>query len=258
MEEARRMQRVPGEGVVGFVGRSRVVVGTKSLLHRYHLDVPPALRLRAEQLEDRGHSVVYVTAGRRVAGLLALRDDLRAEVKALMAELRRAGVRVVLVTGDNPRTAQALARRAGISEVHWRVSARGKARLLRLAREQGKIAAFVGDAVEDVYPLSVADVGIVLHGKGRPVHRVGDLLLLGRHLQRVAHALSWARRGSVEMHSWLALALVFHFLVALGIILCVAWGALAALLAVLVFGEGAAWLLPWYARRLSLVVLGGR
>jgi Cu+-exporting ATPase len=255
-ERAQRIQHVVGEGVVGFVNRSRVLVGTKRLLQRYHLDLPAGLRLRAEQLEDQGYSVVFVGAAGRVAGLLAFRDTLRPEAKALMEELKRMGVSVALVTGDNPRTAQALARRVGIKEVHWRVSARGKARLLRLAQEQGKTTAFVGDAVEDVYPLSVADVGIVLHEEKQPVRRIGDLLLLHKRLGEIAFILSWARRGQREQQDWIGGAVFYHIVVVFGVIVCAAWTPLAGWLSIiLLLAELVAWLPLWYAFRLRRAFL---
>ncbi|MCX7624007.1 MAG: heavy metal translocating P-type ATPase [Thermomicrobium sp.] len=186
-------QAVPGRGVEARVGERTVLVGTMRFLAERGVDTSSASE-RAASLESEGKTVVGVAVDGAVAGLLALADRPRPEARAVVQALRARGLRVVLLTGDNARTARAVARELGIEDVRAEVLPDRKASVVRGLREAGELVVMVGDGINDAPALAQADVGIAM-GSGTDVAlEAGDVVLVRSDLRGLLAALELARR----------------------------------------------------------------
>jgi Cu+-exporting ATPase len=156
-----------GKGVTGIVEGRRVVLGNKALLAEEHIAVD-ALKTQANERRAQGDGVMFVGVDGRLAGLVAVADPVKDDAAAAVAELRRAGVRVVMLTGDNHRTAEAVARKVGIDEVIAEVLPEEKQAAVEALRREGRRVAMAGDGINDAPALAAADVGVAM-GTGTDV-----------------------------------------------------------------------------------------
>ncbi|RKH15262.1 MULTISPECIES: heavy metal translocating P-type ATPase, partial [unclassified Corallococcus] len=154
-------QSLPGQGVRGRVDGHDIALGNTALMQM--LGVPAdALTERAEALRHEGQTVVLVSVEGRVAGLLGVEDPVKASTPEALALLRSEGLRVVMLTGDSPTTAHAVARRLGITEVIAGVQPDAKGDAVAHLQAQGRVVAMAGDGVNDAPALARADVGIAM------------------------------------------------------------------------------------------------
>jgi Cu+-exporting ATPase len=156
-----------GKGAVGMVDRRRVVLGNAVFLSELGLSTA-ALDADAERLRRDGATAIYVALDGKLAGVIAIADPVKETTPAALAALRRDGLRVVMLTGDNRTTAQAVARYLGIDEVEAEVLPDCKAAVVERLRAEGRIVAMAGDGVNDAPALAAADVGIAM-GTGTDV-----------------------------------------------------------------------------------------
>ena len=156
-----------GKGVLGVIEGNRVALGNRALLAKLGI-AADTLEKRAEELRAEGATVVYVTQGGKVAGLLAVSDPVKETTPQALRELEAEGIRIVMLTGDNRTTAQAVAARLGIAEVEAEVLPEEKSRIVERLRQQGRVVAMAGDGVNDAPALAAADVGIAM-GTGTDV-----------------------------------------------------------------------------------------
>ncbi|WP_243359849.1 heavy metal translocating P-type ATPase [Fundidesulfovibrio terrae] len=184
---------VPGQGVSGMVSDAglgqRVLVGRSSWLAAEGTAVPPELEAQGAELSAAGKTPLFVAEGARMLGVLAVADAVRPEAAQVVGELGLMGVRVVMLTGDNPRTARAVADQAGVTEVLAEVPPEGKAEKVRALKDEGLTVAMVGDGINDAPALAVADVGISM-GTGIDVAiEAGDVVLMRGDLRGVLTAI---------------------------------------------------------------------
>jgi Cu2+-exporting ATPase len=165
---ARDFRSMTGRGVEATVDGVRVAVGGPSLLRERELTTPEELRGRLEAWSARGAAVLYVIEGDKVAGALALEDEIRPESKAAVDELHRAGIEVAMITGDARPVAEAVAADLGIDEVFAEVLPEDKDSAVAELQARGRTVAMVGDGVNDAPALARADVGIAI-GAGTDV-----------------------------------------------------------------------------------------
>ena len=186
---ARQVEAVPGNGLAGVVDGRPVRLGRPGYLD------PGILHPEVERLQDAGATAVLVEIGSRVVGVIAVRDELRPEAADAVQWLHDLGARVVMLTGDNRRTAAALARDAGIQEVHADLRPQDKADLVEGLRAQRRVA-MVGDGINDAPALATADVGIAMGAMGTDVAiETADVALMGEDLRHLPQALEHARRA---------------------------------------------------------------
>ncbi|HEV2167051.1 MAG TPA: heavy metal translocating P-type ATPase [Thermoplasmata archaeon] len=222
----------PGEGVEGtFEGRP-FSIGTPS-----H-DGPPLdlgeLRGEAERLERLGRTWSVLRSGEEVLALFGFSDTLAPGVRSTVDRLRALGVSVALVTGDSEAAARPIAEEAGISEVHARVSPKGKVALLEAKRSEGHCVAFVGDGVNDAPVLAAADLGIAIGSGTEVAKEAGQVLLVRPEFSGVAAALTVGRRTVAKVRQNLLWALAYN-----AVLLPIAAGVLVPVL-----GLGVFYLLP--------------
>ena len=168
-----------GKGVVGKIDGQAVLLGNRILLEESGVDVS-ALAPQADDLRDGGATVIFMAVDGKAAGLLAIKDPIKTTTPEAIRQLKALGIHVVMLTGDNRRTAQAVAQTLGIDEVEAEVLPDHKGRIVKELRESGKVVAMAGDGTNDAPALAAADVGIAM-GTGTDVamESAGITLLKG-------------------------------------------------------------------------------
>ena len=183
-----------GLGVEAVVEGHAVVVGRPSLLSDWGVNLPEALVSEAASLEEKGTTVVAVASDGKALGLVALADQLKPTTRQAISELRALGLTPVLLTGDNERTARAVAAEVGIERVLANVLPDAKAAEVRRLQGAGEVVAMVGDGVNDAPALAQADLGLSI-GTGTDIAiEASDLTLVSGDLRSAADAIRLARR----------------------------------------------------------------
>jgi Cu+-exporting ATPase len=216
-----------GRGAVGEVDGRRLAIGNALLMEDHGIS-PSALSADADRLAASGQTPMYVVIDGRLAGLVAVADPIKDTSRAAIRRLRRMGLEVVMLTGDNRHTADAVAREAGIDRVVAEVLPDGKLAEIRRLQSEGKVVAMVGDGINDAPALAQADVGIAI-GTGTDVAmEASDVTLMRGDLNGVAAAIELSRRTMRTMKQNLFWAFVYNVVgipIAAGI-LYPAWGLL--------------------------------
>jgi len=206
--EVDAFDALPGKGIVASIEGVEVVVGNPKFLRERAIDLKP-LADRIAGLEEQGRTVIAIARNGRVLGILALGDALKADAVDTVAALRQAGVKPVLVTGDNERAARRVARDVGIDEVHAGVLPGEKADIIRRLQQHGKVA-MVGDGINDAPALMQADVGVAM-GSGTDIAiESADIIILGRRLGLIVLARDISRRSYRKMVQNVLLAFCFN------------------------------------------------
>jgi Cu+-exporting ATPase len=156
-----------GKGALGTVEGRRLVLGNARFMAEQDIDVAAAAE-RADALRHEGATAIFVGVDNRLAGILAIADPVKATTLEALKSLRQEGIRVVMLTGDNRTTAEAVARRLGIEEVEAEVLPDQKSAVVERLRREGRVVAMAGDGVNDAPALAAADVGIAM-GSGTDV-----------------------------------------------------------------------------------------
>ncbi len=191
---SERFTSFGGRGVSAVVEGEEVLIGNQPFLEENRITIPEEAKNRIAALQDEGKTAVLVAAGGTLRGLLAVADTLKATTKAAIADLKRMGLAVTMITGDNERTAHAIAREVGIEDVHAGVLPQDKAREVRALQERGEVVAFVGDGINDAPALAQADVGIAI-GSGTDVAiESGDIVLIRDDLIDAVAAIELSRK----------------------------------------------------------------
>ncbi len=194
-----------GRGVVGTVGGHEVAAGNESLLQELGIDIAE-LNAHAERMRADGQTVVFAAVDGRAMGLLGIADPVKPEAAEAVRDLRREGLRVVMLTGDNETTASAVARQVGISDFEGGVLPDHKADAVKKLQQQGRVVAMAGDGINDAPALAQAQVGIAM-GTGTDVamESAGITLLKGDLAALVrARRLSRAVMRNIKQNLFLA------------------------------------------------------
>ncbi|HKC60100.1 MAG TPA: heavy metal translocating P-type ATPase, partial [Myxococcales bacterium] len=164
---ASSFRAIPGQGVVGNVEDRKIALGNAALLDGLGVDVGDA-HGQADALRAEGQTVVFLAVDGQLAGVLGVADPIKESAPEALRALRDEGIRVVMATGDDRTTAEAVARKLGIEEVHAEVLPDAKEEILLRVRSQGAVVAMAGDGINDAPALAAADVGIAM-GTGTDV-----------------------------------------------------------------------------------------
>jgi len=189
-----RFSSVPGNGVSGYLENRRVIAGKGRFLQEQGVRGLEALAAAEEQLADAGCSIIHIAADDRAIGLVAVADPVKPSTKPALARLHALGIRVIMLTGDHPKTAHAIAGRLNIREVFAGVEPKDKFDHVRRLRNEGYIVAMAGDGINDAPALAAAHVGIAM-GTGTDVamESAGITLVKG-DLNGIARGISLSRR----------------------------------------------------------------
>ena len=202
---------VTGKGVSGRVGERQITIGNSKLLEQSGTTIG-AIEQRADELRQQGATVMYLTVDSKPAGIVAVADPIKATTLAALDRLRAAGIRIVMLTGDNRKTAQVVAEKLGITDIEAEVLPEQKSSVIRRLKSEGRIVAMAGDGVNDAPALAAADVGIAMGtGTDVAVQSAGVTLIKG-NLAGIARlrALSQATMRNIRQN--LVLAFVYNIL----------------------------------------------
>jgi Cu+-exporting ATPase len=209
LSQAEGFEAVAGRGAVGVVDGHALAIGNEALLADYSVPTAP-LAEAAERLAGEARTPVFVAVDGELAGVLAIADPVRETSREAIARLHGMGLEVVMLTGDNRRTAEAVARQAGVDRVVAGVLPEGKVAEVKRLQEQGKTVAMVGDGINDAPALAQADVGIAI-GTGTDVAiEASDVTLMRGDLRGVASAIALSRRTMRTMKQNLFWAFVYN------------------------------------------------
>lgn len=211
LRECARFRAIAGEGITAELDGQQVAIGNAKLLANLQVSIASA-HARAEELRREGATVMFVAAGGRLAGVIAVADPIKAAAPGALERLRAAGIRIVMLTGDNRSTAAAVAARLGIAEVEAEVSPERKYEVIRHLRAQGRIVAMAGDGINDAPALAEADVGVAM-GTGTDVamQSAGVTLVKG-DLAGIARARALSRATMSNIRQNLVLAFLYNLL----------------------------------------------
>ena len=206
--DAESFEATPGKGGTARIDGKDVLVGNPRFLTERRVDLKP-LEQRICALESKGRTVVAVARDGALLGLLALGDALRDDAADTIRTLQEAGVRTVLITGDNKRTATRIAEELGLDAVHAEVLPGEKADMIRELQKRGRTA-MVGDGINDAPALMQADVGIAM-GSGTDIAiDAADIIILNNRISNVVEAREISRQGYAKMLQNVSLAFLFN------------------------------------------------
>jgi len=194
LQPAEQFDTFGGRGVSALVLNETVMVGNRSFLQEHGVTVPADIEPRIVLLEKDGKTAVLVATGGEFAGVIAIADPLKETSSRAVAGLKAMGISVAMITGDNQRTADAIAARTGIGTVIAGVLPAGKDEEVRKLQGKGEVVAFVGDGINDAPALARADVGIAI-GSGTDVAiESGDIVLIRDDLLDAVAAIQLSRK----------------------------------------------------------------
>ncbi|MHB0670070.1 heavy metal translocating P-type ATPase [Roseomonas mucosa] len=202
---------VTGKGVTGTVEGRQVALGNARLMQELGVELG-ALAARADELRREGGTALFLAMDGRPGGVIAVADPVKQSTPAALESLRASGIHIVMLTGDNRTTAEAVARRLGIEEFEGDVLPEDKHRIVRELRAQGKVVAMAGDGVNDAPALAEADVGIAM-GTGTDVAmQSAAVTLVKGDLAGIARAQTLSRATMRNIRQNLFLAFVYNML----------------------------------------------
>ncbi len=185
-------EAVAGKGVKATVGHMKIVLGNRKLMAEISVDVSK-MEDKTETLEEEGKTVMFLVVDGMLAGVIGAADTLKEHAKEAVEELRRMSIEVIMLTGDNERTAKAIAKKLGVERVLAEVLPQQKEAMIEKLQREGKIVAMVGDGINDAPALARADVGIAI-GSGTDVAKeTGGIVLVKEDLRDVVISIKLSK-----------------------------------------------------------------
>lgn len=208
--DAEDFQVLPGNGLSGKVNGETLTGGNMKFISS-RVTVPAALRKKAENLAEQGKTPLLFARGNQLAGIIAVADVIKEDSPRAVKELQNMGIRVVMLTGDNEKTANAIGRQAGVDQVIAGVLPDGKESVIRSLKEKGKVA-MVGDGINDAPALTRADIGIAI-GAGTDIAiDAADVVLMKSRLSDVPAAIRLSRATLRNIHENLFWAFFYNII----------------------------------------------
>ncbi|MGN7942078.1 heavy metal translocating P-type ATPase [Virgibacillus sp. 6R] len=211
LESAENFEAIPGFGIQATVQGKELFIGTRKLMAKHNIDVQNEL-VKMENLEKQGKTAMLVAIDGHYAGIVAVSDTIKDTSKEAIARLHKMGLDVVMITGDNTQTAQAIAKQVGIKKVIAEVLPEGKAEEVKKLQQAGKKVAMVGDGINDAPALATADIGMAI-GTGTDVAmEAADITLIRGDLSSIADAIYMSKKTITNIKQNLFWALAYNSL----------------------------------------------
>jgi Cu+-exporting ATPase len=208
--KVNNFEAIPGHGIRGEVNSDRILLGNRRLFQQQGYTVSPEIERLLTQLELDGKTAMLVGCNGLLMGIVAVADTLKPEAKEAVAALRREKVKVVLLTGDNQRTAEAIARQVGIDRVIAEVLPGDKAQVVKEIQQRGEIVAMVGDGVNDAPALATADIGIAIGSGADVAKETGGIILVKNDVRDVVKAIRLSRATMLKIKQNLFWAFIYN------------------------------------------------
>ena len=194
MEEAKEFDATPGKGVMAKVLGKEIITGNRMIFRDRGIELPEGVLSKASGFEEQGKTAILVSVDGKISGILAIADRLKDTAAGAVAELKRLNLRVIMITGDNSKSASAVAAQLGIDDVLAEVLPEDKANEIKRIQAEGTPIAFVGDGINDAPALAQADVGIAI-GSGTDVAiETGEIVLIRDNLLDAVSAIQLSRK----------------------------------------------------------------
>lgn len=210
LPEVTDFQSVTGAGVQGTINGSLVRVGKRSWLEGEGVSIPEALSHEATALQEKAHTVIWIAQESAISGFVAVVDPIKASTAEAVKKLHEMGLRVVMLTGDNKQTAQAVGKELGIDDVRAELSPADKLQIARTLKSEGAVVGMAGDGINDAPALAEADVGIAM-GTGTDVAiQSAGLTLVKGDLRGIVRALELSRDVMKNIRQNLFFAFIYN------------------------------------------------
>ena len=219
--EAETFETLTGKGVIaGYLGH-QIAVGKEALMADLGIAITQEMSLAMQALKSSGKTAVWVALDHAAVGILGIADSVREDAAEMVSGLRRAGVRqVVMLTGDDRRTAQAIAQASGITEVYAELLPEDKLEAIRRLQRAGHVVAMVGDGINDAPALAAADIGIAMGAAGTDVAiETADMALMADDLSKIPQAVALSKAVLHNIRQNVLVALVTVTLLLAGVLL---------------------------------------
>jgi Cu+-exporting ATPase len=201
---------VTGAGVMGKIAGNLVRVGKRAWLVDEGIAIPENLAARAQSLQEQANTVIWISQNSAISGFIAVADPIKSSTAEAVAELHRMGLKLVMLTGDNPHTAQAVGRELGIDDVRANLTPADKLAIVRELRATGAVVGMAGDGINDAPALAEADVGIAMGtGTDVAIHSAGLTLVKG-DLRGIVRALGLSRDVMRNIRQNLFFAFIYN------------------------------------------------
>lgn len=210
LPEVSDFEAIPGHGIRGKVNDDRVTLGNRRLFQQQSYYLSPDVERELVRLEMEGKTAMLVGCNGVVIGIVAVADTLKPEAKEAVAALRLEKVKVVLLTGDNKRTAEAIARQLGIEQVIAEVLPGDKAQVVKDLQKRGESVAMVGDGVNDAPALATADIGIAIGSGADVAKETGGIILVKSDVRDVVGSIRLSRATMLKIKQNLFWAFIYN------------------------------------------------
>lgn len=211
LEDPDSFAAIPGRGVRAVVQGQEVYVGTRKLMNEKGIDAK-AVKAQITELEDQGKTAMLMAVDNKLEAILAVADTLKESSRQAIVDLQNMGIEVYMITGDNQRTADAIARQVGISQVLAEVLPENKAEEVEKLKAQGKIVAMVGDGINDAPALATADIGMAM-GTGTDVAmEAADITLMRGDLSTIPASIRLSRQTMRKIKQNLFWAFIYNII----------------------------------------------
>jgi Cu+-exporting ATPase len=205
----KNFQAVSGMGVATELDGKRILFGNRKLMRKFDLN-PETVEQKMSSIELEGKTVMIVAKGNQILGLIAVADTVKHSSPAAVSELKKLGIETVMLTGDNEKTAKAVARNVGIDRVIANVLPAEKAAVIKQLQSEGKVVAMVGDGIKDAPALAQADIGIAIGSGSDIAKETGGIILIKDDVMDVARSIKLARATMKKIKQNLFWALIYN------------------------------------------------
>ncbi|MCM3566644.1 heavy metal translocating P-type ATPase [Neobacillus mesonae] len=211
IKKVTHFEAIPGFGIKAVVNKKEILVGTRKLMNQYNIPIANALG-KMDGLERVGKTAMLVSIDGKYAGTVAVADTIKITSKAAIRRLQKMGLKVIMITGDNQKTAKAIAKQAGIDHVIAEVLPEGKADEIKKLQAQGKKVAMVGDGINDAPALAAADIGMAIGTGADIAMEAADITLIRGDLNSIADAIFMSKKTITNIKQNLFWALAYNSL----------------------------------------------
>lgn len=193
LKSVKEFKAVSGHGIEGIIDKDKIFFGNKRLMEKEKIEIKSLLK-EIEKLEKEGKTVMILAVNKSVNGIIAVLDTIKDNAKEGINNLLKMGIEVIMITGDNKKTAEAIAKSLGIKEVLAEVLPQDKETEIKKIQMTGKIVAMVGDGINDAPALATSDVGIAM-GSGTDIAiETSDITLINKDLRSVSWAINLSKK----------------------------------------------------------------
>lgn len=201
LTEATGVKNMMGGGIEGTVEGDKILLGNRHLMEEFSVEIPETCLSHRELLTDEGAGLIFVAKNGKIAALLGIRDEERDDAKEAVSELKKFGVKSVMLTGDNEKTARKIAGILGIDEIKADVRPKDKAEIVENEKGCGKVA-MCGDGINDSISLVAADLGISVKSGTDVAQNSADVILMNDNLVHIAHLVQVSKKtiGNIKQN----------------------------------------------------------